>query len=66
MRVADREDGVEDGGQVEGVDGGGEVGGDDRARVGGAVGWLLGEGAALDAVDLEVYPPYAGDGHYSP
>lgn len=67
-RVADREDGVEDGGEVDGVDGAGEARGDDgggRGR-GHAAWWLLAEGAALDAVELEVAPPDLGDGEEGP
>lgn len=67
-RVADREDWVEDGGEVDGVDGAGEARGDDgggRGR-GHAARWLLREGAALDAVELEVAPPDLGDGEEAP
>lgn len=67
-RVADGEDGVEDGGEVDGVDGAGEAGGDDggRGRAGHALGRLLGEGAALDAVELEVAPEDPGDAEEAP
>ena len=60
------EDGVEDRGEVDGVDGGGEVGCDDGAGVGDARGGLLAQRAALDAVELEVDPPDAGDGEEQP
>lgn len=67
-RVADGEDGVEDGGEVDGVHGGGEGGGDDggRGRAGHAPGGLLREAAALDAVQLEVGPPDLRDGEEAP
>lgn len=65
-RVGDGEDGVEDGGEVDGVDGAREIGGDDGAAVGETVSRLVGEGAALDAVELQVYPPDARDGHETP
>ncbi|CRK45440.1 hypothetical protein BN1723_006606 [Verticillium longisporum] len=64
--VGAREDGVEDGGEVEGVDGRGQGRGDDGGRVGEAAGRLVGEGAAAHAVELQVDPPQAGDGHQGP
>lgn len=66
--VADGEDGVEDGGEVDCVDGAGEARCDEGGGRGGghAAGGLLREGAALDAVELEVAPPDLGDGQEPP
>lgn len=57
-RVADGEDGVEDGGEVDRVDGGGEASSDDAGGrgTGHALGGLLGERAALDTIKLQVAP----------
>ncbi|KAL2132239.1 hypothetical protein VTI74DRAFT_4062 [Chaetomium olivicolor] len=65
-RVAGDEDRVEDGREVERVERGGKVGGDDGSWVGHARAGLGGEGAALDAVQLQVHPPYTGDGEEQP
>lgn len=67
-RVADGEDWVEDGGEVDRVDGAGEARGYEGGGRGGghASGGLLREGAALDAVELEVAPPDLGDGQERP
>lgn len=65
-RVGDGEDGVEDGGEVDGVDGARKVGGHDAPAVGEAVARLVGEGTALDAVELQVHPPDARDAHQAP
>ena len=65
-RIRDSEDRIEDGGEVYGVDGARKVRGDDGAGVREAVAGLVGEGASLDTVELEVNPPDAGDGHHAP
>lgn len=66
--VADGEDWVEHGGEVDGIDGGGEAGGNNAGGrgAGHALGGLLGERAALDAVELEVAPEDPGDEEKAP
>lgn len=61
--VADGEDGIEDGGEIDGIDGRGEAGGNDTGGrgAGHALGGLLGERATLDAVELKVAPKNPGD-----
>lgn len=65
-RVGEGEDGVKDGGEVDDVDGARPVGGDDGAAVREAAPRLVGERAALDAVELQVHPPDAGDAQQAP
>lgn len=65
-RVGYREDGVEDGGEVDGVDRARKVGRNDRAWVREALARLIGQGASLHAVKLQVHPPDARDGHHAP
>lgn len=66
--VADGKDGIEDSGKVDGVDWRCEAGGNDagRRRTGHALGGLLGERAALDAVKLQIAPKDPGDEEEAP
>ncbi|KAH8166692.1 hypothetical protein CIB48_g1526 [Xylaria polymorpha] len=66
IRIRDDEDGVENGGQVDGVDGTRELRGDDGALAREAVRGLLRERPTLHTVELQVHPPDAGDAQHRP